>query len=118
MEYVLDYVNISDWKTKKEIIKELFLNNFQIDERTWRRIVKEHNQKFFNHEVDDFIAHSSKGYKRTSNTEEILLSINDNRKRALDMLYEESKVRKAIGENCNLSLYITNDEFQVIENWD
>lgn len=115
MDYVLDYVDLNDWKTKKEIIRGLFLNNFQIDERTWRRIVKEHNQKFYNHELDTFIAHSNKGYKLTKNVEEIKESIKDNHKRALDMLYEEAQIKRAIGENYNMKVIVQNGAFMVVE---
>lgn len=112
---MLEYIDLSEWKHKQEIIKELSEQEICINERTLRQEIKRYNQKFYNHEVSDFIAHSSKGYKLTSNSEEILESIKDNHKRALDMLYEEAKVKKAIGQNYNMKIIIDENGFAVVE---
>lgn len=109
---MLEYVDLTNWKTKKEIIKDLFMQNFLVDERTLRKEIKKHNQAFYNHETNEFIVHSNtKGYKLTTDVEEIKESIKDNRKRALNLLYEESRIKKAIGENYNMQLMIKDDEF-------
>lgn len=113
---MLEYVDLTNWKHKDVIIKELFMQNFLVSERELRREIKKYNARFYNHEIDTFIVHSnSKGYKLTKDVEEIKESIKDNRKRALNMLYEESKIRKAIGENYNLQLIIKDNEFIAIE---
>lgn len=113
---MLEYVDLTNWKHKNEIIKDLFMQNFLVDERELRREIKKYNAKFYNHEIDTFIVHSnSKGYKLTKDVEEIKESIKDNRKRALNMLYEESRVKKALGENYNLQLLIKDNEFVVTE---
>ena len=106
---LIELVDLSDWKKKQEIIKELKQQDLIIDERKFRAIVKHHNKSFYNHDTDIFIAHSCKGYKATKSEEEIRDSIADNRKRALNMLYEESQVKRALGENINFNLKITND---------
>ena len=106
-----ELIDLSEWKRKNQCLKELALNGIYIDERRFRALIKKQNQLFFNHEIDIFIAHSSKGYKATKDEKEILNSIADNRKRALNMLYEESKIKKALGENYNLHLTIRNGEF-------
>lgn len=110
-----DIVDLSDWKKKNTILQTFSNKNISIDERTFRNKVKDFNKMFYNHETKYFIAHSNKGYKMTTNVEEIKESIKDNHKRALDMLYEEAKIKKAIGENYNLKIVIKNDSFIVVE---
>lgn len=112
---ILENVDLSDWKTKKEVIKELSFKGIDVDERKIRLLIEDHNDKFVQHLSDTYIAHSNKGYKKTTDYEEIKSSINDMRKRALDMLCKESKVRKAIGENCNFKLIINEDSFAYVE---
>lgn len=112
---MINFIDLSSWKTKRQIIFKLASQGIYIDERTWRLEVEKHNKKFYNHEVNTFIAHSSKGYKLTSDVEEIKDSIKDLRKRALDMLYKEAKIKKAIGENYNMKLVINKDGFIVTE---
>lgn len=110
-----DNVDLSEWKKKKEILKNFSEKGISIDERTFRNKVKEFNKMFYNHETENFIAHSSNGYKMTTNVEEIKDSIKDNRKRALDMLYEEARIKKAIGENYNMKLEISEKGFIITE---
>lgn len=68
---MINFIDLSSWKTKRQIIFKLASQGIYIDERTWRLEVEKHNRKFYNHEVNTFIAHSSKGYKLTSDVEEI-----------------------------------------------
>ena len=106
-----ELIDLNEWKHKKECLKELKSKGVSVKERNFRMMIKKQNQLFFNHEIDTFIAHSALGYKATKDHNEILASIADNRKRALNMLYEESRVKKALGENCNLRLVINDDGF-------
>lgn len=106
-----ELVDMTNWKTKKEILKELQDKDIILDEREFRKRVKKNNERFNNHEIDFYIAHSNKGYKKTTDFDEIKRSCEDKRKRSLDQLHEVSKTLKAIGENCNMRLEITNDSF-------
>lgn len=113
---MLESINLGDWLKKDEILRMLTLNKGKVvNERAFRIMVKEHNKKFINHEKDYFIAHSSKGYKATTDKDEILASVKDKRKRALDMLYENAQVLKALNENCNIKIIITKDNFMVVD---
>lgn len=98
---IYDLIDLSSWKSVKDCLNELKLGGIGIDERQLRKLVKANNISFINHEVDTFIAHSQKGYKATRDRNEILASINDKYKRAINMLNENSKVIKAMNENDN-----------------
>ena len=113
---MLENVNLGDWLKKGEILRMFELRGIKVNERTFRKMVKEHNKRFMNHEVDYFIAHSNKGYKATKDHDEILRSCRDKRKRALDMLYENARVLKALNENYNLKLVIDKNGIMVVEN--
>lgn len=103
---MLDLIDLTDWKTKATILKELSAIGITIDERKIRQLVEDNNQLFCNEEVDYYIVHSSKGYKRTNSKEEITASINDYRKRALNMLGKYSNAKKALRERDNHKLDI------------
>ena len=101
---LIDYVDLRDWKKKKEILSELFENYGKVDERTWRLYVAEYNTRFWEHEVDTFIVHSAKGYKLTNDKDEICNSLGDMKKRSLNMLWKYSRTMKALGEKDNIML--------------
>ena len=110
-----ELIDLSDWKTKSQILKELKEGGIIIDERRLRKLVESQNKLFYNHESDTFIAHSYKGYKATKDYDEINNSLKDNHKRALDLLHKEAVTRKALGENMNFKLVIHNNEFMHVE---
>ena len=118
MNRITKLTDLSNWKTKREIISELISNGVLLDERSWRNLVKESNKNFYEHEIDYFVAHSNKVYKVTKDKEEIKKSCDDKKKRSINQLYEVSKVLKALGENCNLRLEITNDSFVFTEGFE
>ncbi len=95
-------LDMSDWKTKRQLMDELTERGIVMDERVFRKFVETNNKKFFNHELDEYIAHSSKGYIKTSDPEIIMKSIEDGKKRALNLLWKYSRVMKALGEEINL----------------
>lgn len=107
---IYDIVDMTYWRTKKDILKELKSKGVEMNERGFRKLVENINKLYSNHEIDKFIAHSNKGYKVATNEEEIKLSAMDYRKRGLDQLVKSSKIMKALGENCNLKLSIKNGE--------
>lgn len=107
-----EIVDMSEWKTKKVLLKELKSAGIILTERALRNIIIKHNDLYMEHESDIYIAHSNRGYKATRNTDEIKASINDNRKRAINMLVNNARTLKAIGENANLNLIIENGEMK------
>lgn len=103
---ILEYVDLSDWKKKPQILKELKNNGLTISERSFRKRVELHNMLYEEHLVDKFIAHSSKGYIATNDKNLIIDSLRNNEKRAITMLKAASKTLRALGENANYDLGI------------
>lgn len=101
---MLEYINLRDWKTKKEIIAELKEQGVKMDERKWRLFVEKNNKAYCNEETDFYIVHGKKGYKATTNEDEIIESINDLHSRALNMLWKQSQAKKALGIKDNLKI--------------
>lgn len=98
---ILDYIN-DEWKTKKKLLQEMKNNDIILNERVFRKLVEKQNELYVNHLSDKFIVHSSKGYKLASCPEEIMESIKDNHKRAMDLLIKASKAKRALIENGNV----------------
>lgn len=99
---MINLVNLETWKTKKIILQELEAQGFKVDERSLRKMIERHNQLFFEHHEDEFIAHGSKGYMKTKDSRIIKRSVEDGKKRALNLLWKYSRVKKALGEKDNL----------------
>ena len=110
-----EIIDLSEWKTKETILKELNQKGITIDERVLRHNIEIQNKLFYNHESDVFIAHGQKGYKATMNYDEIKSSANDYNKRALDQLTKYSRILKALGENLNFKLSIDNNSLVLTE---
>nr|DAQ16377.1 MAG TPA: hypothetical protein [Caudoviricetes sp.] len=104
-----------EWTKKKDILKILKSEGVTMDERTFRKMVEIHNQSYFEHKTDKYLAHSSRGYKLTSNKDEIIASAKDYRTRAFNQLVKASKTLKAMGENDNIRLEVKNGEFIVAQ---
>ena len=98
---ILKYIDF-EWQTKKTILNKMKENGIVLDERTFRLYIEKINNEYINHSSDVFIVHSSKGYKYALSEEEIIESITENYKRALNLLSKESKIKKALEENRNL----------------
>ena len=103
---ILDFVDLSIWKKRTDILKELKKNGLPIKDRDFRKRVELHNRLYEEHVVDNFIAHSNKGYLATKDKNIIIASLRDNEKRALTMLKATSKTLKALGENANYNFDI------------
>jgi len=99
---ILDYIG-GEWKTKKKLLQEMKNNDIILNERVFRKLVEKQNELYANHLSDKFIVHSSKGYKLTSCPKEIMESIKDNHKRAMDLLIKTSKIKRALIENGNVN---------------
>lgn len=110
IEKINDLIDLTTWKTKKQINEELRVYSVQLNERTFRKNVENHNELYFAHEKEFYVAHGSKGYKMTKDTEEIRNSLRDSLKRGIDQLSKYHKGIKALGENANFSLRVENDE--------
>jgi len=108
---MIGYIS-SNWKTKKQILAEAKRDGIKIDERQWRKVVERYNMKYWAHEVDEFIVHGPKGYKLTSDKQEIKNSIRDSKKRALNLLWKHSRTMKALGEVDNIKLDL--EEMEII----
>lgn len=97
-------MDLTTWKTKKEIIQKLKEQGYKVNERTWRLWVERHNILYCQGVHDTYIVHSLKGYKLTKDGKEISASIDDLKKRGLNMLWKASQASRAIGEHMNLKL--------------
>lgn len=98
---LLNALNLTTWKTKTQILKELRENGVKFNERQWRLYVERHNKMYSGGFVEDYIVHGSKGYKLTNDREEIKAALCDYEKRALNMLKKVSEGKKAIAEHMN-----------------
>lgn len=107
---IYELVDMTEWKTKKEILKELKDIGIEMNERYFRQVIENVNKLYSSHEIDKFIVHSNKGYKVSQNEEEIIASARDFRKRGLDQLVKSSKILRALGENSNLRLIIEDGQ--------
>lgn len=103
---IFEMIELTDWKTKKEILKELRSNGVYIDERCFRKIVENYNKLFCEHKVDNYVVHSAKGYKLTNDKDEIIQTASDFRKRAINQFNKARDVIKAMNENDNYNLEI------------
>lgn len=107
---MLDIIDLSEWKTRKEILNEYNKLGIHVADRTFRKVVEENNKRFYNHETEWFIAHGTKGYIKTKDNDIIQKSIMDGKKRAITLLKIYRDTKKALGENDNLKLELENEE--------
>lgn len=105
---IFELIELFDWKKKHEILKELKANGVYLNERSFRKIVENHNKLFCEHKVDYYIVHSGKGYKLTQNREEIVDTAKDFRKRAVNQFNKARDVIKAMNENDNYNFEIVD----------
>lgn len=109
----IQVVDLHDWKTKKQILSEIREKGILIDERKWRIYVEHYNKMYCDDLVDSYIVHGKKGYKLTTNHEEIIASVDDLKKRGLNMLWKHSQATKALGFKQNLKMEL--EELEIIE---
>ena len=101
---LLEKVNLTEWKKKKQILKELKQNDINLSEREWRKFVERNNRNYAAGITDKYIVHGCRGYKLTKDTKEIQEALKDYEKRALNMLKKVSDGRKAVAEHMNIKL--------------
>lgn len=104
MMNVLDAVELSEWKTRKIILKELKSNGISMSGRRWRSFVENYNKQFINGDGELFIAHSSKGYKLTTELEEIKNSAKEFKKRATNMNEKYLGIMEAVENRMNMKM--------------
>lgn len=106
---------IGNWKTKKNILKELAYDyDIHIDERMWRLMVNNFNLEACYKLTDGYyIAHSEKGYKLTKCFDEMRKSLKDNHKRAIKMLVEEKRVLRSMNEDLHYQEMANEIEEQI-----
>lgn len=109
---MIELINLTDWKKQKDIILELHREyGINITSREWRSQVEKWNKKFTDGNVDFYITHSnSKGFKATKDYQEALISINDYKKRAFNMLKKASESNKAFGVKDNFKFDFETEE--------
>lgn len=105
---LIEYVNLNEWTTKQDILDCLKKQGYEVTERKWRKYVERYNKDYCNGINDSYIVHSNHGYKLTKDSREIEQSLNDLRKRALNMLWKVSTAKKALGFNDDLQLNFTD----------
>lgn len=110
---MIELIDLSDWKTKKEIINEYAKKGIDIDERKWRVLVEQHNKAYCMDLEETYIVHGKKGYKITKNRDEIIKSVDDLKKRGLNMLWKHSQGMRALGEKPNLKFDL--EEMEILE---
>ncbi len=96
---VINKVNLNEWKTLKEIQLELQIMGIKKSSREIRREFEAHNDDFRSGLVDTYICHSCRypsGYKMSRNHDEIMNSIEDNRKRGVEQLRDYSDTVRAL----------------------
>ena len=103
---IYDLVDLSDWKKKPTILKELRISGNGMNERQFRRMVENNNKLYTEHITKYFVAHSHKGYIATNDRNIIIDSLLNNQKRAKTMFISASKTLKALGENINISMEV------------
>lgn len=99
-----EVLSLTEWKKKREILSELKNKEIEMSEREFRKLVQINNKRYGNGYSNYYIAHSCRGYKLTTNWDEIKQSIVDKRKRAITMLVECNNAEKQFQRRNNLMM--------------
>ncbi len=89
-------VTMKEWRKKPELLSAIRLKGLQLDDRELRKRIADFNRAYDGKENRMYIVHSVKGYKMTSDADEIKESIEENERRAVTMLKQGRKVRKIL----------------------
>lgn len=106
----LSDLDLTRWKKRKDILRELNGDGDRISDRSFRKWVEDFNKTYDGREQPEYIVHGPKGYKLTTSREEIKRSVTDNDRRAYTMLRQTRSVRKALGMTDQLSLFDQEDK--------
>ena len=100
----LQEIDLTTWKTKKQILQELRAYGIKLHDREWYYFVEHHNLKYCDGVEELFIAHSKhRGYIFTTDYELIKASWEDFEKVAKNLLWKASRYKKAYAQSLNLS---------------
>ena len=122
---MINEVDLTNWKTQKEILIELKTKGINTNSRSWRSAVEKWTKRFSEGLEKKYITHSNQfGFKATTDIREAKIGINDYISRSRDM---ERKAREAVQgfehldnlqlnfddlEQCQLcGRYLEDDEF-------
>ena len=109
MEQILEIVDLTDWKTYREINKEMRKYGIKMNSGNFQKLVRVYNELFYQRADKTFIAHSNKGYMLTKDTSIIKDSLNDYKRRAFAQLKNYWHGMKSIGAQLNLNF---DEEFK------
>ena len=98
------FTNFADnkWRTKKELIAHAKDMGIKISERELRRKIERFNRNYQITEL--YVVHGNKGYKLTTDKNEIRSSIKDLKTRAVNMFSKYHDTRKILGERDTVTL--------------
>ncbi|WP_290172151.1 hypothetical protein [uncultured Dubosiella sp.] len=102
---ILDAIQIEDWTTRAEILRRLQAAGIPMSDRAFRKWVSDVNEEFYDGVSDVYIAHGDKGYKITKDSAEIIESVADLKRRAMDMLVKHKKARRALARRMQTPLF-------------
>lgn len=94
-----DLVDLHNWKKKRDLITEFELLGIRVDEREIRNQISRFNREFEDGCRDDYICHSARGYKRTTDPIEIMDSVTELERRSVDMFKKAHRVREQLKRN-------------------
>jgi len=103
-------LNLTHWKKRKDILKELRQEGNGISDRAFRKWVEDFNKTYDGRKQPEYIAHGPKGYKLTTSRDEIRRSVTDNDRRAYTMLKQTRNVRRALGMVDQISMFDEDQE--------
>ena len=106
----LSDLDLTRWKKRKDILRELNGDGAGISDRAFRKWVEDFNKPYDGRQQPEYIVHGPKGYKLTTSREEIKRSVSDNDRRAYTMLRQTRHVRKALGMTDQMSLFDQEDK--------
>lgn len=110
MDIILKILKSRGWVKRKEIIRIARLNGRKLNEREVRKYIEKYNEHYMNCDKKTLIAHSNKGYKLTSDKDEINASAEALKKQGVNLLVKYSKTIKALGLQDNLRLDLEEKE--------
>ena len=106
----LSDLDLTRWKKRKDILRELNGDGAGISDRSFRKWVEDFNKTYDGREQPEYIVHGPKGYKLTTSRDEIRRSVSDNDRRAYTMLRQTRHVRKALCMTDQMSLFDQEDK--------
>ena len=101
----LSDLDLTRWKKRKDILRELNGDGAGISDRAFRKWVEDFNKTYDGRQQPEYIVHGPKGYKITKDRAEIKRSIADNDRRAITILRQTRRVRRFLGMKDQLSLF-------------